>query len=80
MLDFGNNKEDEVAGIDQEEQSHAKGKATCSLTSTSEPVQQENRKQKGEEMEREVLSDGEKKEGIILAFYSWAITQVFNHM
>lgn len=50
------------------------------FTSTSESVQQENGKQKGEEMEREVLSDGEKKEGIILAFYSWPITQVFNHM
>lgn len=58
--------------------SHAKRKATCSLTSTSESVHQENRKQKGEEMEREVLSDGEKKEGIILAFHSWTITQVVN--
>lgn len=31
-------------------------------------------------MEREVLTGDEKKEGVILAFYPWTITQVFNHI
>lgn len=76
MLDFGNNKQEEAAGIDQEKWSHIQPNLTFS---TSESVQQENGKQEGEEMERGVLAGDEKKEGVILAFYSWAITQVFNH-
>lgn len=74
MLDSGSNKQEEAAGVDQEKQCYMQPKLT-----TSDSVQQENRKQKGEGMERGVLPGDEKKKGIILALYSWTITEMFNH-
>lgn len=50
-VDFGNNKQEEAAGVDKEKQSHIQPNLTFPA---SEPVQQENGKQKGEEMERGV--------------------------